>query len=239
MRKRILVVEDDPSIRRAVVDALTLTGYDVCHTFKVDEAYEIIRYQNLNLVLLDLVLPGADGRSLLQRIRRDGCQVPVIIMTACGVESERVHGLQSGADDYVVKPFSLRELVARVEAVLRRSNGHSATIQAPNSTVSFHFGSIEFDTHQIRFLDGSLETLTERESELLAYLALRADKVVSRDEILRQVWKLKPEGLNTRTIDMHIARLREKLRDRSVPPEVLLTVRSKGYRLNINQTERT
>jgi DNA-binding response OmpR family regulator len=149
----------------------------------------------------------------------------VIILSARGEEDDRVAGLKLGADDYVVKPFSVKELLARVEAVLRRSPERPLDI----STVDVPGGCADLQRREIRFEDGQRTELSEREVDLLRYLAANRGRAVARDELLSNVWRINPRGLPTRTIDMHVARLRDKLRDNSTSPRVLLTVRGKGY----------
>lgn len=223
--KCILVIEDDAAIRRGVVDALKYSGYDVEQADRADEGWAIAQRGNLDLVLLDLVLPRGDGWSVLRRIRKSNSTLPVIIMTACGRESDRVDGLREGADDYVVKPFSVRELIARVEAVLRRSPQRPQAV----SSVDFVGGRIDFERREIVLDDRRRESLSDREFDLMKYLASHSGRVISRDELLQNVWHLRPNGMSTRTIDMHIARLREKLGDHRENARVLLTIRGKGY----------
>ncbi len=224
-RKRILVIEDDAAIRRAVVDALTISGYEVDQTDRAEEGWAKAQQGNPNLVLLDLVLPRGDGWKVLRQIRRAHSTIPVIIVTACGSETDRVDGLREGADDYVVKPFSIKELLARIEAVLRRSPQRPQVI----SSIAYCGGQIDFERREIHCEDQRRDSLSEREAELLQYLVQHRGRAISRDEILQNVWRLTPNGFSTRTIDMHIARLREKLGDTSSEPSILLTVRGKGY----------
>ena len=224
-RKRILVIEDDAAIRRAVVDALTITGYEVDQSGRGDEGLAKALQGAANLVLLDLVLPKGSGWTILRQLRAEQSTIPVIILTACGRESDRVEGLQAGADDYVVKPFSVKELLARVEAVLRRSPQRPQLI----SSTQFAGGKIDFERREIVLDSQERESLSEREGELLLYLARHSGRALSREELLQNVWRLTPNGYSTRTIDMHIARLREKLRDTGSESRVLLTVRGKGY----------
>jgi DNA-binding response OmpR family regulator len=224
-RKRILVIEDDAAIRRAVVDALTITGYEVDQSGRGDEGLAKALQGAANLVLLDLVLPKGSGWTILRQLRAEHPTIPVIILTACGRESDRVEGLQAGADDYVVKPFSVKELLARVEAVLRRSPQRPRLI----SSTQFAGGTIDFERREIVLDSQERESLSEREGELLLYLARHSGRALSREELLQNVWRLTPNGYSTRTIDMHIARLREKLRDTGSESRVLLTVRGKGY----------
>jgi DNA-binding response OmpR family regulator len=226
--KRILVIEDDAAIRRGLVDALRFAGYTALEASDGIEGLAAARQCRCDLLVLDLVLPGQDGLTILRELRAERQALPVIILTARGAEADRVRGLDQGADDYVVKPFSLRELLARIEAVLRRV----PEAAAPVSRLEFQGGVADLDRQEIRFADGIRIALSDREGSLLGYLALNSGRAVSRDELLAKVWGLSPAGLTTRTIDMHIARLREKLRDDPDQPRVILTVRGKGYMLD-------
>jgi DNA-binding response OmpR family regulator len=224
-KRTILVVEDDASIRRGVVDALELGGYATLEAADGVKGLAAALSASCDLVLLDLVLPGPDGLEILRQVRGARPTLPVIILTARGEETDRVKGLKLGADDYVVKPFGVKELLARVEAVLRRSP------ERPNEVekVPFPGGVADLARREVRFEDGKREELSEREAELLRYLAAHAGRAIARDEILERVWRLSPQHVETRTIDMHIARLREKLRDDSDEPRIIATVRGKGY----------
>jgi DNA-binding response OmpR family regulator len=223
--KTVLTVEDDPAIRRGIVDALRYVGYGVLEAGHGDLGHEMAVRQQYDLLLLDLVLPGCGGLEILRAVRCTRPTQPVIILTARGEEHDRVEGLRAGADDYVVKPFSVKELLARVEAVLRR------TPERPLDVAEVHLpaGVADFARRELRFTDGCRCELSEREVELLRYLASNPERAVTRDELLANVWRISPDGLPTRTIDMHVARLREKLRDDPADPQVLLTVRGKGY----------
>jgi DNA-binding response OmpR family regulator len=165
----------------------------------------------------------------MQEIRRLRPELPVIIITARGREVDRVRGLRLGADDYVVKPFSVRELLARVEAVLRRASARRGDGARNLTTLPVRDGVADLARREVRFDDGTRCELSDREAALLAYLAGHADRVVSRQEILREVWRLHGGRTQTRTIDMHVVRLREKLRDTGVDARVIVTVRGKGY----------
>ena len=227
-RHRILVVEDDGAIRTGLVDALTVEGYAVSEAADGDAGAEAAVRSDCDLVLLDLVLPGKRGLEVLGEIRSSRPTLPVIILTAKGSEDDRVKGLRLGADDYVVKPFKLRELLARVEAVLRRSPERPRGMEK----VSFPGGSADLERAEVLFEDaagGGRAALSEREVELLAYLAANPGRAISRDELLMRVWRVDPRGVETRTIDMHVARLRDKLRDDRSKPRVIVTVRGKGY----------
>lgn len=227
--RTILLIEDDAAIRRAVVDALTSGGYRTVAAENGELGLEAAGSDNFDLVLLDLVLPGIGGLEVLASLRETQPATPVIILTALGEEVDKVRGLKLGADDYVVKPFSVRELLARVEAVLRRvpegGNG-PAMLSIPE-------GTVDFARCEVRFRDGSRAELSDRETQLLKYLATNAGRAVSREELLSRVWGMNPKGLATRTIDMHVARTREKLRDAPEQPTTILTVRGKGYMLAV------
>ncbi len=223
--RTILTVEDDASIRRGIVDALTFSGYRVIEAKDGKEGLEAALHREYDLLLLDLVLPERDGLDILRRVRVVRPTVPAIILTARGDENDRVEGLRLGADDYVVKPFSVKELLARVEAVLRRSPQRPTDV----AVIEIEGGQVDLERREARFADGERCELTEKEAELLRYLAMNAGRAIDRDELLANVWRISPDGISTRTIDMHVARLREKLRDTDVEPRVLLTVRGKGY----------
>jgi DNA-binding response OmpR family regulator len=223
-RQRILVVEDDRSIREGIADALVFQGYSAVQAERGDVGLEKALHGGCDLVLLDLILPGADGLTVLREIRRARPTLPVIILTARGDEAERVRGLRAGADDYVAKPFSIRELLARVDAVLRRSPERPTDVDR----VPFPGGVADLQKWEVAFDDGARADLSEREVELLRYLAVNQERVVARDELLSRVWGVNPKALETRTVDMHVARLRDKLRD--VAGQLLVTVRGKGYR---------
>jgi DNA-binding response OmpR family regulator len=224
-QKRILVVEDDSAIRQGIVDALRFAGYETLQAANGTEGMKLALQASVDMLMLDLILPGPSGFEILQAARQARPTLPIIILTARGEEADRVQGLRLGADDYVVKPFSVRELLARVEAVLRRSPERPSQVEK----VCIPGGVADLARCEIRYANGQRSELSEREVELLRYLASNAGRAISRDEILMRVWRLNPKRMETRTIDMHIANLREKLRDSSEAPEVLLTVRGKGY----------
>jgi DNA-binding response OmpR family regulator len=223
--KKVLVIEDDSAIRRGLVDALQFSGYEVLQAGNGNEGMTQALRATWDLLLLDLILPGHSGFEILEAVHQARPTLPVIILTARGEEADRVKGLRLGADDYVVKPFSVRELLARVEAVLRRSPARPNRV----ARIPLPAGLADLARCEVRFNDGTRQELSEREVELLRYLAAHPGRVISREEILQRVWRLDPRRLETRTIDMHVAHLREKLRDDSEEPKVLLTVRGRGY----------
>jgi DNA-binding response OmpR family regulator len=226
-RGRILTIEDDGAIRRGIVDALTFAGYQVIQAANGTEGCQAAVSREYDLLLLDMVLPGMTGLDILRAVRNARPTLPVIILSARGEERDRVSGLKLGADDYVVKPFSVDELLARVEAVLRRSPGRPTDVEE----LPIEGGSVDFARCEVRFEDGGREALSERELALLRYFACHAGRAIGRDELLANVWQIDARGVSTRTIDMTVARLREKLRDANGEARVIQTVHGKGYML--------
>lgn len=225
MARQVLIVEDDPAIRRGMVDALRFSGFETIEAATGDAGAELARTADCDIVLLDLILPGRLGLDILREVRECRPTLPVIILTAKGEENDRIQGLRLGADDYMVKPFSIKELLARMEAVLRRSPERPGNAEK----IKFAHGTIDLARREVRFAGDVRVELSEREVELLGYLARNRGRAISRDEILSRIWRIEPRGMDTRTIDMHVARLREKLQDDPTKPEVILTVRGKGY----------
>jgi DNA-binding response OmpR family regulator len=223
----IAVVEDEPAIRRGVVDALRIVGYPVSEAADGDAGLETALRRDVGLVLLDLLLPRRDGIEVLAELRKARPNLPVIILTARGSEEDRVRGLKMGADDYVVKPFSARELLARVEAVLRRAPSRPVAITGARLGKA----KLDLQRREVHWPGGVRGELSEMEAAILAYLLAHRDRTVTRDDLLVSVWGIPPHGLETRAIDMHIARLRAKLRDPSgkPTPEAVVTVRARGY----------
>jgi DNA-binding response OmpR family regulator len=224
---RIVVIEDEHPIRRGIADALRASGYEVAEAADGVAGLNEATRAGIDLVLLDLLLPRRDGLEVLRELRRSRSAVPVIVLTARGSEDDRVRGLKMGADDYVVKPFSARELLARVEAVLRRSPGRPAAVQGARLGRAV----IDLGRREVCWSDKERAELSETESAILGFLVAHNKRAVSRDELLSRIWGIEPVGLETRTVDMHIARLRTKLRDPSGKraPEAIVTVRAHGY----------
>ena len=221
-RAMILIVEDDASIRRGMVDALAAAGHEPTEAENGEAALQAVEDGALDLVLLDVMMPGADGFDVLQQLRDRHHDLPVIMVTARGAEGDRVRGLRGGADDYLVKPFGMRELLARVDAVLRRTPPKSL------SASKLELGRIQVDLGRRRISASGHEDveLTDRESSILELLAQYPDRAVSRDELLQRLWGTAVHGLETRTVDIHVSRLRGKLGEGFIE-----TVRGCGYRL--------
>ena len=224
---RILIVEDEQAIREGLIDVLVFHHYDVDSAGTGPEGLEKALTGNFDLVLLDIMLPGMDGYEICNRIRSEDRDQAVIMLTAKTSDEEIVQGLKLGADDYVSKPFSIQQLVLRIEAVLRRSQ---VGIRA-DRTLSLN--GIDIDTENLSGLKNGEEIpFTKREIELLGYLALHSDRPVSREELLVKVWGYaKNLDIETRTVDIHIAKIRRKIEADPKSPENLVTVRGAGYRL--------
>src|SRR5262245_18823874 len=227
-KARIVVVEDEPAIRRGVSDALRLSGYEVTEAPDGASGLREGAAAGVDLVLLDIMLPKRDGLEVLSEIRRMNPTRPVILLTARGSEDDRGRGLKMGGDDYVVKPFSAQELIARVEAILRRTLRAVAEVRH----VCICDGTIDLHRREVRWPDGSRADLSETEAALLKYLVSNRERAVSREELLSRVWGIGTAGLETRAVDMHVARLRAKLKDPAGDddqPEAIVTVRAHGY----------
>jgi len=224
---RILVVEDEEAIRTGLIDVLVFHGYDADSAATGPDGLEKALTGKFDLILLDIMLPGMDGYEICDRIRTEDRKQPIIMLTAKTSDEEIIQGLKLGADDYVPKPFSIQQLVLRIEAVLRRSQ----VGQEMARTLSV--GGIEIDTENLCGLqDGNEITFTKREIEVLSYLSQNSDRPVSRDELLSKVWGYARNlDIETRTVDIHIAKLRRKIEADNKVPELLITVRGAGYRL--------
>jgi len=192
---RVVVIEDEPAIRRGVSDALRASGYHAAEAGDGDRGLEEAVRAGVDLVLLDLMLPRRDGLTVLAEVRRTRPTLPVIILTARGSEDDRVRGLKMGADDYIVKPFSARELLARVEAVLRRSMGRPCEVQRARLGRAV----IDLSRREIRWSEHERGELSEMETAILGFLIAHCKRAVSREELLSRVWGIEPTGLETRT----------------------------------------
>ena len=221
----ILVVEDDPAILRGLTDNLKFESYEVLSASDGECGYRLIREKNPDLIILDLMLPKLSGYELCRKVRGEGVKTPILMLTARGEEADRVLGLDLGADDYVTKPFSVRELLARIRAILRRTQPPKAF---PDE-LRFDDVVVDFRRYEVRKADQPLE-MTRKEFGVLRLLAARPGEVVTRDELLNEVWGYENYP-STRTVDNHIASLRAKLEHNPSQPCHLLTVHGVGYKL--------
>ena len=221
---RILVVEDDPAILRGLTDNLRCESYEVLTATDGEAGYDLIREKTPDLVILDLMLPKMSGDELCRRVRAEGVSTPILMLTARGEEQDRVHGLDLGADDYVTKPFSVPELLARVRAILRRGS-------LKNLPDQLHFDDVvvDFQSYEAHKGDQPLK-MARKEFGILRLLASRTGQVVTREELLDEVWGYENYP-STRTVDNHIASLRAKLEQDPSQPGYLLTVHGVGYKL--------
>ena len=222
MAARILVVEDEPAIRRGLCDVLAFHGHRPTPVATGDAGLEAALTGGHDLLVLDVMLPGVDGYTICARAREARPTVPILMLTAKGSEADVLEGFRRGADDYVTKPFSVAQVVARVAALLRRS-GHGQS--------TFEVAGVPVDGERLVAGAGPEVELTPRDVELLAYLSRAPGRAVPRDELLREVWGYaRTDGVHTRCVDMHVAKLRRKLAQVTAAP-VVETVRGVGYRL--------
>jgi DNA-binding response OmpR family regulator len=219
---RLLIVEDNRNLAHGLRTNLEYEGHVADIAEDGDTGLALTRARSHELILLDLMLPGLDGLGLLETIRAEGIETPVLVLTARGDEADMVRGLRNGADDYVTKPFALRELLARVGALLRRTKAAPASLA---------FGSVVIDptTHAVTRA-GEAVQLRPKEYELLHALVRRGGRVATRSELLREVWGYQ-DSVVSRTLDTHVGELRRKLEEDPARPRHILTVRKTGYRL--------
>lgn len=221
----ILVIEDDPAMIAGLKDNLEIEGYRLLTANSVRQGREAALQGKPDLILLDVMLPDGDGVSLCRDLRAHGLQQPIIMLTARGEETDKVQGFEGGADDYIVKPFGLRELLARIHAQLRRHSGGGQ----PQGPLAVGKAVVDFKRHQLS-RDGELLEISAKELELLRYLAAHRGEVVSRDRLLTEVWGHQRE-VATRTVDNFIVRLRKKIEADPADPRYLITVHGSGYKL--------
>jgi two-component system alkaline phosphatase synthesis response regulator PhoP len=221
----ILVVDDEAHLAAGIAENLEAEGYrsDVAHDGRA--GLERLKAEPFDLVVLDVMMPSMDGLELCAQLRREGIQTPVLFLTVKGDAEDRVRGFEAGGDDYLTKPFHLRELLLRVAAILRRSSWYQAT----NAPLAFGGNSIDFQTYEARAWDGSTHALTHKEAMILKALADRAGSIVTREEILDRVWGYEVFP-STRTIDNFIVRLRKRFERNAEAPAHFHTVRGVGYR---------
>ncbi len=231
--KKILIVEDDAAIARGLKDNLEYDSFEVLVASDAEHAWEILPEYKPDLVILDIMLPGMNGFDLCRRMRREGFLVPVLMLTARGSAKDRVLGLDIGADDYVAKPFSLEEVLARVHALLRRA-GRSKIDALPDY---LKMGDVEVDFQSFEAKKrGKKVDLARKEFGLLRALAARAGKAVTREDLLNEVWGY-DRFPTTRTVDTHVAQLRAKLEDDPARPRYLCTIHGVGYKLIIEDAD--
>ena len=221
---RVLIVEDEPDMVLGLKDNFEFEGYEVLTASDGVTGLERARSQKPDLVILDIMLPKLSGLEVCKALRGEGFEAPIVMLTARGQEIDKVVGLELGADDYVTKPFSIRELLARVRAILRRTEGTKRRLSR------YHFADIDldFEVYKARRGDAPLD-LSPREFELLRYLIERKGETISRDRLLEDVWGYESYP-STRTVDTHIAKLRAKIGDSGSEPRYILTIHGVGYK---------
>jgi len=225
LQAHILVVEDEQAIRTALVDFLEYHGFQVTPACDGLQARQAVEQSRFDLILLDLMLPGMSGEQLCSLWRRGGVQTPIIMVTAKGQEKDKIQGLELGSDDYITKPFSLEEMLARIRAVLRRTDPARGVGQ------TFAFGDLHVDMASLKAHRGGCAIdLSKREALIVQYFAANPGRVIDREELYREVWHDVLTDLGTRTVDMHIAKLRGKIELDVAEPQIIQTVRGAGYR---------
>ncbi len=225
---KILIVEDEPDMRTGLKDNLEFEGYEVNFAEDGESGLKNILEGDYNLVLLDVMLPKMSGFDVCKTVRKKGNNVPIILLTAKGEEIDKVLGLELGADDYITKPFGLRELLARIKAVLRRGEERSES-QAKNAFINIGRISINFTSYNA-FEDGLAVQMSHKEFETLNYLWSNRNSTVSRDDLLNNVWGY-DESPTTRTVDNFILKLRQKIEKDPDHPRIILTVHGIGYKM--------
>jgi DNA-binding response OmpR family regulator len=227
-KERILIVEDEPAVARGLEYGLTRAGYDVLWADTGRRALDLARSRDPHLILLDIRLPDISGFDVCRQLRAEGKRQPILMLTARDEEIDKVLGLELGADDYVVKPYNLRELISRVRALLRRAFGDLATVSVGDRV---RFGDVELDLERLRVTRrGKVVELTPIEFRLLRYLVTHPDRPFTRDALIEAVWGYDSDVGSDRTVDVHVRHLREKLEDDPANPRWLVTVRGVGYK---------
>lgn len=225
--KKILVVDDEPSIRTLLTYQLEKAGYEVVEVDNGRDALSLAQSSAFDFVVLDVMLPQLDGIEVCKKLRQDGVETPILLLTARDEELDKIIGLELGADDYMTKPFSPRELMARLKAILRRTEKAAAT-EPEEALIRLHDLVLYEERHEVRQA-GHLVSLTPKEFELLHYLMKRPNRTLSREQLLDAIWGFAFTG-ETRMVDVHIGKLREKLADDSKSPRYIVTVRGFGYK---------
>jgi two-component system alkaline phosphatase synthesis response regulator PhoP len=233
MKKRILVIEDEPSLSMAIRDELEFEGFEASIVEDGMTGFDRILAEAPDLVVLDIMLPGKNGFEICREVRGRGMNIPIIMLTARAQEVDRVRGLESGADDYVIKPFSLAELVARIRAVLRRTQGTSHSKEAQEI---LQVGELRLDVRKQKAFMGQRQIeLTNKEFQLLEFLLRHPGEVISRDEFLSRLWG-EEIYVTPRNVDTHMASLRKKIEDDADRPCYIQSIRGAGYKLNEDPT---
>ncbi|MDX2496108.1 MAG: response regulator transcription factor [Desulfuromusa sp.] len=222
----LLLVEDEPHIAQGLIFNLEEEGYLVTHVESGEQALELLEKNSYALIILDLALPGIDGLEVCDRLREQENQIPILMLTARGTEQDRITGLSKGADDYLAKPFNLKEFLLRVAGLLRRASWQP--VQLKNKLYTFGSNQIDLETDQAITAHGTIQ-LTELEMKILRLFFAHEGKVLSRGELLKQVWGMSPET-ETRTLDNFIVRLRKYFEIDPTKPRYFLTIRGRGYR---------
>jgi DNA-binding response OmpR family regulator len=228
MKTRILIVEDDPHIRMGLEEVLRSEGFEIATCCRGDKALEAVSRHRPRLILLDIMLPGLSGYDVCKQLRSQHSHTPILMLTAKGQELDKVAGLEMGADDYVTKPFGLRELLARIHALLRR-----ASLQNPRESSGeiFDLGEARIDAKKFELRRGeTVETLSLKELKLLQFFHAHPGEVLSRDRLLTEIWGYNYHG-TTRTLDQAIVQLRRKIGDNGSEPRHIVTVHGVGYKL--------
>lgn len=228
MEGKILVVDDEEALLRLISYNLTKEGFSMLTALDGNQAWQLIKAEKPDLIILDLMLPGKDGLEICRDLRKANIDIPIIMLTARDEEIDKVLGLELGADDYMTKPFSVRELSARVKAVLRRKSGIN-TSEKDNKEMRIGQFIIKSEKYEI-YHNGQLLDLTLKEYELLEILLRNKDRVLKRDYLLQLLWDY-ADGVNTRVLDVHISKLREKIEKDPRDPRYIKTVRGVGYKL--------
>lgn len=226
--KKILIVEDELSMIKGLKDNLEFEGYEVDTAMEGRSGLQKILQSGYDLILLDIMLPEVSGFDICRTVRREGVNTPIILLTAKGEEIDKVLGLELGADDYITKPFSLRELLARIKAILRRS----PTGKEENAESEFiNIGNIKVNFKNYMAFEGTSEIkMSYKEFEVLHYLYKNAGKIIRRDDLISGVWSIDYD-INTRTVDNFILKLRQKIEADSNNPKIILTVHGMGYKM--------
>ena len=233
MSKRILIVEDEKNIIDILSFNLSREGYDTIEALDGKTGLQLALEQDPDLILLDLMLPEMNGFDVCRALREQGRTTPVIMLTAREEETDKVMGLELGADDYITKPFSMRELLARVKANIRRSDMTPVTMVESKSSARLDLGRIVVDTElMVVYKDSKTLELSQREYELIKFLASQPGKVFSREALMEHVWNYDGYVGDVRAVDVAVRRLREKLEDDPASPEFLITRRGLGYLFN-------